>query len=417
MSRRAFSVALLLALVLARPARAQEVESVDLARARSFFTVGSDAYARGRYLDAVEAFRQSYRFSGRVGLLYSIAQAYRRQYYLDQKRETLQLAIDHYRRYLEAGDGQRRAEASAALAELSPVAARLQDTSQEAGPEEPRRPAASAEAQVMITTAVEEARLSIDGKDVGHLPYISVVKPGPLRIRVASEGYLPYDRVIELLPGSVFPLDVELKEKPASVVVDAPRGSRVSIDGRFVASAPAAPFEVTPGKHVVTVTLNGRHAYSQNLELGRGRRETVRPELGVTGQRYVAWALMGAGGAGLLTSAVLGGLAAKHDAEAARIAEDMDNGSVSAAELDRYLHARDDRNDLRLQAYVTAGASLAAGTAGLLLYLFDEPRVELPERREGPPERERRRRAPNTEVSLAPLVGPGALGGALGARF
>ena len=52
--------------------------AAEEARARALFAEGERAYASGRYEDAIAAFEESYRLSGRPLLLFSIANAYER---------------------------------------------------------------------------------------------------------------------------------------------------------------------------------------------------------------------------------------------------------------------------------------------------------------------------------------------------
>jgi len=95
-------------------------------QAKTFFTAGAQAYERGDFLGAIQAFERAYQLAPRPAILFSIAQAYRRQYYIDKKPEPLKSAVANYRKYLEqAPDGNRRADAAQALAELGPAADRL----------------------------------------------------------------------------------------------------------------------------------------------------------------------------------------------------------------------------------------------------------------------------------------------------
>jgi hypothetical protein len=60
------------------PTRAQAPTAEADARARELYLRGDRLYAEGRYEEAVEAFRESYRLSGRPLLLFNLANAYER---------------------------------------------------------------------------------------------------------------------------------------------------------------------------------------------------------------------------------------------------------------------------------------------------------------------------------------------------
>src|SRR4051812_9930626 len=56
----------------------------EAADARLYFNAGARAYAAGKYVPAIRAFEEAYRIEPRPGLVFSIAQAYRRQYFIDK---------------------------------------------------------------------------------------------------------------------------------------------------------------------------------------------------------------------------------------------------------------------------------------------------------------------------------------------
>ena len=103
----------------------------DDPRARQFFEVGAQAYAKGQYLLAIDAFKEAYTITQRPGLLFSLAQAHQRQFRASGDEQHLVQAIEHYRRYLSrVSSGGRHADASAALNSLLVVAERLHPPNQ-----------------------------------------------------------------------------------------------------------------------------------------------------------------------------------------------------------------------------------------------------------------------------------------------
>ena len=78
-------------------AQEQGPESVE--QAKEYFRAGAQAYAVGQYQVALQAFEQAYALAPRPAVLFSMAQAERRQYFVDQKTEHLEKAIRMFREY------------------------------------------------------------------------------------------------------------------------------------------------------------------------------------------------------------------------------------------------------------------------------------------------------------------------------
>jgi hypothetical protein len=387
------------------PVPAHEREPAD---ARLYFNAGARAYAAGKYSAAVRAFEEAYRIEPRPGLVFSIAQAYRRQYFLDKAKESLSLAIRNYRKYLELDpEGARRGDTAEALSELEPLASEL--TPAEAAAAPAQKPAT----QLMISSPVDDVTISLDGKAAGTLPYIAAVTPGVHHLTLTAAGYLDYERDVRVLDGSVVPLDVGLREKPARLLVIAPGGARISVDGRFRGVSPSAPLELTPGRHLVTVTANGRQAYSRELDVSRDEARKLDAMLPATGQRTAAWVLMGTGVAALLTGGGLMVAAVAQENRAKRVEVE------TTSDIDAYNGLVSSRNELRTAGIVASASGLAVGAIGAFLFAFDEPRIgpaateeSVPERR--PPTRDQ---SPGLDVSAAPWFAPGAAGATLRGAF
>lgn len=154
---RALAAALIgLSLIASSPEARGQTEDLD--RAKTFFQAGAQAYAVGQYNVAVQAFEQAWELAPRPAIIFSMAQALRRQYFVDRKQENLERAINLFRQYLEmVPDGGRKVDAVQALSELEPLAAHL------APGQQPERLAAKAHTRVMITSTTPGARISFDG--------------------------------------------------------------------------------------------------------------------------------------------------------------------------------------------------------------------------------------------------------------
>lgn len=398
-----------------RPAVAQ---TDPLAQAKSLFNAGAQAYERAQYVSAIQAFEEAYRLTPRPGILFSIAQAERRQYYIDKNPERVRKAISLYHEYLAAvPEGGRRSDVVQALAELEPIAARLEAPAAGPAPAAPVKKVTG----LTISSQVEDAVVSVDGGPPKKVPFIGEVAPGNHRFKVTAPGFIEHEREIAVAEGSVVPIDVELEERPALLVVDTEARAQISVDGRLLGEAPLArPIELPSGRHLVAVLKSGRKPFSREVELARGERIKVTADLERTTQRYFSYALVGTGIAGVLVGGVFGIVALSEQGRAQEIRDAArDQGNVAFGQRQEYLDAVDGRTTWRQAATVAAGIGAALGAGGVLLYLTDVPSVGAPgmERRDGPAPQRPKRGEPSMEVTASPVLGPGITGAVLEGRF
>ncbi len=405
--------ALLFSLVLwSPPVAAQDVET-----ARALFNAGANAYNQEKYLAAIQAFEQAHALSKRSGLLFSIAQSYRRQYYLDLKPSRMRSAISYYEQYLKEG-GERRAEANEALSELRPMmrtmAARMEAEGQPAQTE----PAKVELTQLSVNSPTRGARLILDGKDRGPLPFIEEVEPGERKVAIVADGFVTHERVQKVPKGQLLAVDVELQEKPAQVALSAPEGAKVNLDGRFIGDAPLSPLSLAPGSHFLSVTQNGSEAYARELELGRDERLSVSADLAMSDQRVAALSLLGVGAAGLVNAGVFGALALSEQADADEIRQWQQEENITADDRDAYLEARAARDDYRTVTWISLAAGGALCTLGTILFVFDEPRITAPSvRRERKVEDTLPKEEQSMEVGFVPVLSPTTGGASVVGRF
>lgn len=398
---------------LASPALADDVE-----QAKTLFNAGAQAYAAGQFPAAIQAFEESYRLAPRPAILFSSAQARRRQYYVDKKPEHLRGAIRDYRRYLElVPQGGRRSDAADALAELEPVAARLGDGGDAAA--EPTAAPAVAPTRLMVSSPTKAVEVLLDDKKAGEMPLIEEVTPGKHRVVLRSPGHFDEEREIVAVEGNLVALDVTLRERPAKLDVRADDGAEVAVDGRPMGTVPlSAPLEIAPGNHLVVITKGGHRTYSSELSLNRGESRTLTIDLDVTSQRVASYVLMGVGAVGALGGGALTVLALREQTNAEDILEAQSKGNISRSQLDDYDAARASRDDWRRAAGIAFGGAIAVGGTGILLYAFDAPVVDVvpPKSDQKAPDAPSKPEEP-MEVGAVPLLGDGFAGAALLGRF
>jgi hypothetical protein len=319
---------------------------------RALFERGVKSYQKGEYAAAIAAFGEAYRITKRPGLLFSLAQAYRRSYEQTHEPGQLREAVRHYTRYLEASaDGVHRAEAASWLQQLGGT----QSAQQRKQP-----PAADgARAQLVIAVNVPSAKLTLDGRVILDLPHAADVAPGKHHLEVTADGYALHRQDVDVAPAATVPINIELVRSEARIEVLGVSGSEVLIDGSRVGELPSKGFSVTPGRHGVVVRQRGYYTLRQTVESTAGVSQTVELVAAPTARRTASWVLVGAGAAATLAGGVLGYFALRKEADAQALQDQPGMGPA-------FEQALGARNDLRLAAAVTAGMGGAAAIAGLV---------------------------------------------------
>jgi hypothetical protein len=385
-------------------------QNQDVEKAKLFFNAGAQAFEKGDYIGAIQAFERAQQIAPRPAILFSMAQAYRRQYYVDNKPEHLRAAVSAYREYIkQAPDGNRKGDAAQALTELGPAADRL------GGGTGDTRPTVKKETGVSVGCDAPNAKVSVDGQPAQPAPYIHEIAPGEHTFVVSADGFITRTERIKVGDGEYLAREIPLKEVPGRLWVQTDSGAQVLVDGRIIGSAPFATWvDVEPGTRQVAVTRNGHEPAVREVELGRGEPKRVDIPLAATGQRKIAVGLLLLGGAGAVASGIFFGVSIAQEATAQSLRDRKDTVGITAAELAQYDAARGARASWLAASAVAVGTSVAIGGTGLLLYLFDQPPLNLtgPRTEKKGPEK----KGP-LELGAAPMLGPGLAGATLSGAF
>jgi hypothetical protein len=376
----------------ARAARSQEPLRDD-PRARQFFEVGAQAYSKGQYLLAAEAFEQAFALTNRPGLLFSLAQAHQRQFRATGDESHLRLAVEHFRKYLARVDrGGRRADAERALNSLLLMAERLNPKTQDTSVQR------TGLARLLLSSSTPEARITVNGDPVESLPTAIDLPEGRYRVLATAPGFESRAQEVALVAGTSVALNFELRPLPAVLRVDGPAGAELLIDGVMKGWLPMRPLALPAGNHSVSMRKPGAKTKTVLARLERGAEARVRLALESTTQRDAAWVFLGgalAAGAAAGTFAVL---AVTRDRGAQTLEKRRQSGQLSLAEgqeLNRDVAARDRLRTLAVAGAVTTGALLGAGA---LLYWLDTP--EAPEHADTA-----RSARPKSRFTIVPVVG------------
>ncbi len=398
--------------LLPRFASAAEPSPEEVERARTFFDAGAQAYAAEKYADAVRSFEQARQIVPKPPIVFSLAQAERKLYGKTGDARTLASAIAHYREYIAlVPKGGRRADALEAKDELEAKLAKVepQQAAVPAAPAEKKKP------RVTVISSTPGARATFDGGAPQELPLFVDLEPGPHTVRVFAEGFVDD---VEQVSGDKLvdvPLNLPLREKPARLEVVLAQKGDLYVDGRLVATTPVGtPVEVAPGIHVVSVGVNGRRAWSQEITFVRDRVVRIEPRLQRSDQRLASYVVLGGGGVVTLAGLFAGIGALDAEKRAQRILDERAATNITEDQRVSYNNAIDKRDTLRTTSIVSLSVGGALLAAGALLYVFDRPSFAVVPPR---PQEQPKPTKPSLELTASPVLAPGTWGGAVLGTF
>ena len=377
--RYALITALALSASMPRAAHAQ-------GEAKQYFEAGAAAYTAGDYQAAIQAFDAAYRVSPLPAIAFSLAQAERRQYFVSHEAEHLRRAIDLFRDYLaQVATGGRRADATDALAQLEPLALALQRDA--AGPPA-AAPTAEAKTRLMVRCEAPHASIALDGAAPAPSPLIVETTAGTHHVAIDSPGFFTEQRQVTTVAGELVPIEVSLRERPATLVLRERNGSDLYVDG--VLASPASSgrerVELHAGRHFIAFAKRGHRADTRVYELKRGETRVLRPVLAWTGQRVAAVALFAVGGGTLALGLSVASLALAREDDARKLNERRKTENLTPQDLNEYHDALETRGRLRIAAIASLSASAACLLTGALLFQLDDtkPQELTPRTTRGP---------------------------------
>ena len=389
--------------VLAIAAHARADESTE--QAKMLFSAGAAAYEKRDYTGAIQAFEAAQRLAPRPAIMFSLAQAHRRQYYAEGKAEHLKAAVDGFREYIkEVPRGGRHEDAMQALQELGANADR--------GHEQDL-------ASVSINSSgTRGAHIVLDDGMPADPPLIGAIPQGKHRVVISADGYVSETRDITAVAGKMVALDVPLREKPAHVVLTGTSGAHVDLDGRPMGETPlAAPIETTPGAHVLAVTKNGHDAFLRELDLAHGEERRVDAVMPPSRQRKLALVLLGTAGVAAVAGAAFLSVTLVEQTQANKLLDIQKTRPLTPDEAASYADIRTARIDWGIVTGATFAGAAALGAVSLLLFVFDTPSTSGAAHRDVEHPQPKPEHKEPTEVAVTPLVAPNLLGASALIRF
>ena len=380
--------------------------------ALKFFRAGEKAYKAQQFATAAQNFYEAYKELPLPEIAFSAAQAYRRQFRIDQSPDAVRRSVELYTFYLaKVKEGGRVGDAADSLGEMTreleklggakllvePTAVRTQlgVTVNLAGLGDDQRMDEIDDAS-RAADAVE-VKTWIDGKLVPPDKMMEVA-PGEHVVRAEAAGFAPNEQKHPAPEGHSELVELQLKALPANVTIVTERDARISIDGRGVGTAPVPAVELAAGRHVLTIVRSGRRPVLRELVVTRGQAVTVTEPLESTARRKSVKIVAGVAiGLGVITL-VTGGAALYQNSEAQDLLVDLRTGNHPPGTIGvEYASARDLRDQLVTGTWVAGAATVGVGLAAGFLYYFDTPSAE--------------------GLRVAPIAGGGASGAQVIGRF
>jgi hypothetical protein len=382
--------------IAARPAYAD-----DRAAAERYFRAGAKAYAAQRFAAAAADFDEAFANLALPEIAFSAAQAYRRLYRIEPDARHVHRAIELYHAYLaKVTAGGRVGDAADNLAEME----RELDKLKAAGKDVARRRREPREADrtrlgvgVVIPDAAPEAirggtadaprevsdagapirglTATLDGQPLEPFALVDVV-PGEHRLVVGADGYFTAEKTTRAIAGQAQLLEVELRPRPARVVVTTEADARIAIDGRPVATAPTPALELTAGSHLLTILHRGREPFARELVVARGQAFALAAPLVPTARRRAVPYVLGGAGGLALGALTTGTLALVHDGRAGDLHAQIALGNRPPGDGDRYDREVAARDRNVTATWLLGGAAVTAGVVGVLALWLDTPSAE-----------------------------------------
>jgi len=317
-------------LLLLLPAVAGATES-DALTARQRYLAGAQAYAAGKYADAVDQFIAADRIAPSAALSFDIARAY-------EKLGESSLALRWFRDYLHrAGDPSDGPK-------VRKIVQSLERTLRDKGVQ-----------QITVRSVPRGATVAVDSDPAGVTPWTGDLPPGRHRLAVAYEGYERTERWFVLPPDHAIDVEVHLtRPEPKAAAVGVPLAAAPPASPK---APPAAPPE-SPSKPAEKAVPTAAIAPVSVPEPSSSGSSTVRT-IGIV--------TMGVGGA------ALGGALAFE-----LMRRDAENDAKKDPTQYGYAAKLDKANDDQMAARVLLGVGTGLVVTGGVMFLVGGPSSKHP---------------------------------------
>jgi tetratricopeptide (TPR) repeat protein len=356
----------------------------EVTQAKALFSAGAAAYEKSRFAEAAAQFAEAYTLVPKPAILFSLAQAEKKQYYANGRNQgVLRQAIAHYEQYLkDVPSGERRDDATNALADLVPQVKQGADV-----PVQQSATADASKAPLTVSVAASDAKVSVDGAPAVEAPFIGEVTPGKHRIVVTAPGYEAASRDVVTEGGRRTAMEMPMQELPGTIEIVSNRSADVFIDGLPSGrTGTTGRINAAPGEHMLSLSSNGSPLYSEPVRVERGKVVKQVVVLRDSTQRTLSYVTLVVGGVTVLASGLVG-LGALGLQKEAQDLLDQRGTTLNAEGLKRYEDKVAQRDSASSAAFALLGVGGAVLLVGGGLLLFDKPTPNITSipKREAPP--------------------------------
>jgi hypothetical protein len=132
--------------------------------------------------------------------------------------------------------------------------------------------------KIKVVSPVPEARVFVDGANVGTAPIEKEVTAGEHFVTVEQTGYAKFEQKIAVEAGQTVTVTAALRAVGKVRFLSTPQGAEVVLNGQPIGKTPLEQ-DVDVGEHVVTIRLGGYYDYEENVKVEGGKTFNVSPEL------------------------------------------------------------------------------------------------------------------------------------------
>ncbi len=239
-----------------------ELSAAELQRAKDLFGGGQKFYKQGQFAEALAKFEEAYALRPHPVVIFNIAKCH-------EQLKNVGKALRAYRDYLRLSPDAKDKDA------VNDTIANLERRLKERGQQ-----------QMLVFADPPNARIEIDGKDLGVSPASAELSAGQHKVAVRAAGYETVERTftmsisriaemtINLKPGGPTPPipqpgDVPKKDDPKVATLTPDSTSTTSTADARVTQSPTAPAPVKKGR-VWTWVVGGVAVASAGAGLGMG---------------------------------------------------------------------------------------------------------------------------------------------------
>jgi hypothetical protein len=111
------------------------------------------------------------------------------------------------------------------------------------------------------------ATILMDGKEIGSTPnFVSDLLPGQHKVKIIKEGYLDWEKDIDIIPDKGITLSATLQIKAGTISVKSdPLDAKVFVDGAETGITPLSITTLKPGTHTLEVRKAGHGNWKENV--------------------------------------------------------------------------------------------------------------------------------------------------------